>query len=166
MADLPSSALPSQTLGSEITKEIIKFDAAIADEGWYNYPVRVYPHHTDYSGVVWHGAYLTWMEEARVECLRSVGMSFEELVSAGVDLGGGRIIKRYHRSARMGDDLLIMTKLVPDKVRLNRQYQIRTEKDLCVTAVVTLVPVDFEKRKLLRSLPSSLEGAIARLTGI
>jgi len=166
MADLPSSALPSQTLGSAITNEIIKFDAAIADEGWYNYPVRVYPHHTDYSGVVWHGAYLTWMEEARVECLRSVGMSFEELVSAGVDLPVAEMNLRYHRSARMGDDLLIMTKLVPDKVRLNWQYQIRTEKDLCVTAVVTLVPVDFEKRKLLRSLPSSLEGAIARLTGI
>lgn len=165
MADLPSSALPSQTLGSEISK-IIKFDAAIADEGWYNYPVRVYPHHTDYSGVVWHGAYLTWMEEARVECLRSVGMSFEELVSAGVDLPVAEMNLRYHRSARMGDDLLVMTKLVPDKVRLNWQYQIRTEKDLCVTAVVTLVPVDFEKRKLLRSLPSSLEGAIARLTGI
>ena len=166
MADLPFSALPSQTQSSEITNEIIKFEQAIADEGWYNYPVRVYPHHTDYSGVVWHGAYLTWMEEARVECLRSVGMSFEELVSAGVDLPVAEMNLRYHRSARMGDDLLIMTKLVPDKVRLNWQYQIRTEKDLCVTAVVTLVPVDFEKRKLLRSLPSSLEGAITKLTGI
>ena len=166
MADLPFSALPSQTLGSEITNEIIKFEQTIADESWYNYAVRVYPHHTDYSGVVWHGAYLTWMEEARVECLRSVGMSFEELVAAGVDLPVAEMNLRYHRSARMGDDLLIMTKLVADKVRLNWQYQIRTEKDLCVTAVVTLVPVDFEKRKLLRSLPSSLEGAIAKLTGI
>jgi acyl-CoA thioester hydrolase len=111
-------------------------------------------------------SYLTWMEEARVECLRTVGMSFEELVSAGVDLPVAEMNLRYHRSARMGDDVLVMTRLVPDKVRLNWEYQIRTETDLCVTAVVTLVPVDFEKRKLLRSLPSSLEGAIAKLTGI
>jgi acyl-CoA thioester hydrolase len=162
MADLPSNTLPSQTLSSEI----VKFEEAIADEGWFSYPVRVYPHHTDYSGVVWHGTYLTWMESARVESLRSVGMSFEELVSAGVDLPVAEMSLRYHRSARMGDDLLIMTKLIADKVRLNWQYQIRTETELCVSAVVTLVPVDFEKRKVLRSLPSALEGAIAKLTGI
>jgi len=157
MADLPSTTL---------TSEITKFQPTNTNNGWFNYPVRVYPHHTDYSGVVWHGMYLTWMEEARVECLRTVGMSFEELVSAGVDLPVAEMSLRYHRSARMGDDVLVMTKLVPDKVRLNWEYQIRTETDLCVTATVTLVPVDFEKRKLLRSLPSSLEGAIAKLTGI
>lgn len=157
MADLPSTTL---------TSELTKFQPPYTSDGWFNYAVRVYPHHTDYSGVVWHGMYLTWMEEARVECLRTVGMSFEELVSAGVDLPVAEMSLRYHRSARMGDDVLIMTKLVPDKVRLNWEYQIRTETDLCVTATVTLVPVDFEKRKLLRSLPSSLEGAIAKLTGI
>jgi acyl-CoA thioester hydrolase len=153
-----------------LTNTIAKFepnpDLNLESEGWFNYAVHVYPHHTDYSGVVWHGNYLTWMEESRVECLRTVGMSFEELIAAGVDLPVAEMSLRYHRSARMGDDLLVMTKLVPDKVRLNWEYQIRNETDLCVTAVVTLVAVDFEKRKLLRSLPSSLEGAIAKLTGI
>lgn len=157
MTDLPSTAL---------TNVITKLESTTKNEGWFNYPVHVYPHHTDYSGVVWHGTYLSWMEAARVECLRSVGMSFEELIAAGVDLPVAEMSLRYHRSARMGDDVLVMTKLLPDKVRLNWEYQIRTETDLCVTAVVTLVAVDFEKRKLLRSLPSSLEVAIAKLTGI
>ncbi|PZU96155.1 MAG: acyl-CoA thioesterase [Pseudanabaena sp.] len=160
MSDLSSNPL---------TNVITKFEPTTASnqsDGWFNYPVIVYPHHTDYSGVVWHGNYLTWMEEARVECLRTVGMSFEELVSAGVDLPVAEMSLRYHRSARMGDTVLVMTRLVSDKIRLNWEYQIRTETDLCVTATVTLVPVDFEKRKLLRSLPSSLEGAIAKLTGI
>ena len=35
-------------------------------ENWFEYPVRAQPHHTDYAGIVWHGTYLTWMEEARV----------------------------------------------------------------------------------------------------
>jgi len=160
MSDLSSNTL---------TNDITKFESTTAinqSERWFNYPVIVYPHHTDYSGVVWHGNYLTWMEEARVECLRTVGMSFEELISAGVDLPVAEMSLRYHHSARMGDTVLVMTRLVPDKIRLNWEYQIRTETDLCVTATVTLVPVDFEKRKLLRSLPSSLEGAIAKLTGI
>ena len=158
--------MTAELTSNPFTNAITKFTSDSENEGWFNYPMRVYPHHTDYAGVVWHGTYITWMEEARVECLRTVGMSFEELVSAGVDLPVAEMNLRYHRSARMGDDVLVMTRLVPDKVRLNWEYQIRTETDLCVTAVVTLVPVDFEKRKLLRSLPSSLEGAIAKLTGI
>ncbi|MGL5804871.1 MAG: acyl-CoA thioesterase, partial [Xenococcaceae cyanobacterium] len=40
---------------------------------WFEYPVKAQPHHTDSGGVVWHGTYLTWMEEARVEYLRSIG---------------------------------------------------------------------------------------------
>jgi len=34
-------------------------------ENWFEYPVRVQPHHTDYAGLVWHGSYIAWMEEAR-----------------------------------------------------------------------------------------------------
>ena len=40
-----------------------------ASENWFEYPVRVQPHHTDYAGVVWHGAYIAWMEEARIRML-------------------------------------------------------------------------------------------------
>ncbi len=39
------------------------------DSVWFEYPVRAQPHHTDYAGVVWHGSYIIWLEEARVECL-------------------------------------------------------------------------------------------------
>jgi acyl-CoA thioester hydrolase len=104
------------------------------------------------------------MEIARVECLRAVGFSFEEVVASGVDLPVVDINIRYLRSAKMGDDLLVRTRLLPEKIRLVWEYEIRTPEDLCVTATVTLVPVDLEKRKVLRSLPSSLEGAIAQLT--
>ncbi|MEE3719909.1 thioesterase family protein [Tumidithrix elongata RA019] len=135
-------------------------------DGWFNFPVRVYPHHTDYAGVVWHGSYINWMESARVECLRSVGISFEDLVAAGVNLPVVNLSIRYHLPAKMGDDVIVMTKLQnPEKLRLNWAYQIRTENDLCVTALVTLVAVDMEKNKILRTLPSSLVGAIARLVG-
>lgn len=135
-------------------------------DGWFNYPVRVYPHHTDYAGTVWHGSYLTWMEEARVECLRSVGIGFEDLVSAGINLPVVNISIRYHLPAKMGDNLLVMAKLqTPEKLRLNWEYQIRTETELCVTALVTLVAVDMERNKIFRTLPSPLDSAIARLMG-
>ena len=30
----------------------------------YTLTKRVLPHHTDYAGVMWHGAYVQWREEA------------------------------------------------------------------------------------------------------
>lgn len=54
--------------------------------GWFHYRVRVQPHHTDYAGAAWHGSYIIWMEEARVECLRSIGINFADLVTLGCDL--------------------------------------------------------------------------------
>ncbi len=42
-------------------------------EGWLHYRVHAFPHHTDYAGVVWHGTYVNWMEEARVEWYGRLG---------------------------------------------------------------------------------------------
>jgi acyl-CoA thioester hydrolase len=33
--------------------------------------ISVQPHHTDYAGIVWHGTYIAWMEEARVEYFKT-----------------------------------------------------------------------------------------------
>jgi acyl-CoA thioester hydrolase len=37
------------------------------------WPVRVYYHHTDAGGVVYHGTYLDFMEAARIELLHALG---------------------------------------------------------------------------------------------
>jgi len=44
---------------------------------------RVLPQHTDHGGVMWHGAYLGWLEEARVEALAAVGLAYSDLASRG-----------------------------------------------------------------------------------
>jgi len=68
---------------------------------WFEYRVRSHPHHTDYAGVVWHGTYIAWMEEARVECLRSRGFDCTDVVTWGLDLPVVDLCLRYHRSIRM-----------------------------------------------------------------
>ena len=42
------------------------------------------PQHTDHAGVMWHGAYVAWLEEARVEALAAAGLSYS--VMAGMRL--------------------------------------------------------------------------------
>lgn len=133
---------------------------------WFEYIVRAHPHHTDYAGIVWHGTYLTWMEEARVECLRSIGIEFADLVSLGCDLPVVELSLRYHRPVKMGQTIVVKTRMTDlDGVRIHWDYQLQglNEPELYVTGRVTLVAVDREKGKILRQLPPAMQNALARL---
>ncbi|MGE5660551.1 MAG: acyl-CoA thioesterase [Actinomycetota bacterium] len=135
-------------------------------EGWFEYVVQVYPHHTDYGGIVWHGTYIAWMEEARVASLRAIGIEYAELVTQGVELPVVELALRYHRSVQMGQTLVIKTRMTASEgVRINWDYQIQSPdaQDLYVTAQVVLVAVDREKGKIVRQLPPGLKDALAKL---
>jgi acyl-CoA thioester hydrolase len=140
----------------------------ISADSWFEYPVRAQPHHTDYAGVVWHGSYIAWMEEARVECLRSLGIEFADLVALGCDLPVVELSVRYHRSLRLGMTAVVRARMLEmTGVRLNWDYQIQSldGQELYVTAKVTLVAVDMEKGKIMRQLPPDVKNAFAKLRG-
>ncbi len=134
---------------------------------WFEYPIRVQPHHTDYSGNVWHGSYIAWMEEARVECLRSIGVEFANLVALGCDLPVVELSVRYHRALRMGMTAIVKARMIEvDGVRINWDNQIQSldGKELYVSGRVTLVAVDREKGKIMRQLPPAVKDALTRLS--
>lgn len=132
---------------------------------WFEYPVKAQPHHTDYAGIVWHGTYLTWMEEARVEYLRSIGIEFADLVALGCDLPVVELSLRYHLPVRLGVSAIVKTRLVETKgVRINWDYEIQSYdgKELFLTGKVVLVGVDREKGKIMRKLPPVVQDALVR----
>jgi acyl-CoA thioester hydrolase len=149
------------------TKAIATDDTLRATtEAWFEYPVRAQPHHTDYSGVVWHGTYLTWMEAARVECLRAMGVDFADLVRLGCDLPVIELSVRYHRSMRLGEAAIVKTRMTEIAgVKMNWDYKIQPlqEKDLYVSGRVTLVAIDREKGKIMRQLPPAVKDILMRL---
>ncbi|MDJ0735897.1 MAG: thioesterase family protein [Nostocaceae cyanobacterium] len=135
-------------------------------ENWFEYPVRVQPHHTDYAGVVWHGNYLTWLEEARVEYFRSIGIEFADLVALGCDLPVVELSVRYHRSLRLGMMAVVKTRMKVTGVRMNWDYAIVSPggDELYVSAKVTLVAVDQKKGKIMRQLPVNFKDALMRVS--
>jgi acyl-CoA thioester hydrolase len=137
----------------------------LSSHDWFEYPVKVHPHHTDYAGVVWHGTYLTWMEETRVEALRSLGIEYADLVAMGCELPVVDLSIRYHRALKMGAEAIIRARMMEMQgVRINWEYEIQSlDRTIThVTAQVTLVAVDIEKGKILRQLPAAVKDAIAR----
>jgi len=100
--------------------------------------VRVYFEDTDMGGIVYHANYLRFMERARSDLLRLIGIdqraAFENgtgvYIVAGVDI-------RYRASARLDDDLLIETR--PLSIRaasVTLQQTIRHGNRLIVEAEV------------------------------
>ncbi|HYX14797.1 MAG TPA: thioesterase family protein [Nostoc sp.] len=138
-------------------------------ENWFEYPVRVQPHHTDYAGVVWHGSYIAWMEEARIECLRSIGIEFADLAAIGCDLPVVELSVRYHSSIKLGMAVLVKTRMAEvTGVRINWDYAIVSTdgQQLYVTAKVTLVALDSERGKIMRQLPPSVKDAFAKISAL
>jgi acyl-CoA thioester hydrolase len=141
----------------------------LAFEDWFEYAVRAQPHHTDYSNAVWHGTYITWMEEARIEYLRSIGIDFANLVALGCNLPVVELSVRYHRPILLGMAAIVRTRLSQlSGVRLNWDYQIQSPdgRELYTTARVTLVAVDRQKGKIMRQLPPDVENALVRIAAI
>ena len=137
-----------------------------SSQNWFEYPIVVHPHHTDYGGIVWHGSYLSWLEEARVECLRSIGINFADLVAMGCDLPVVDLSLRYHRSLRMGESAIVKTRTVDmEGVRIVWEYEIESSdrSTIYLTGMVTLVAIDREKGKIMRQLPTTVKDALIKL---
>lgn len=133
---------------------------------WFNYIVRVSPHHTDYAGVVWHGTYIAWMEEARIEQLRLTGLDYHKLVEIGCELPVVELAIRYHQAVQMGMEIVVKNRIMPIQgVRIPWEYRIESldGQSHYLSAQVTLVPVDRQTGKIQRRLPSLLQDAIAQL---
>jgi acyl-CoA thioester hydrolase len=138
-------------------------------ENWFEYPIRVQPHHTDYLGLVWHGSYIAWMEEARVECLRSIGINYADLVALGCDLPVVELSIRYHLAIQLGMAVVVKTRMAEvTGVRINWDYAIVSTdgQELYVTAKVALVALDRERGKIMRQLPPTVQDALARISAL
>jgi acyl-CoA thioester hydrolase len=135
-------------------------------EYWFDYPVRVHPHQTDYAGDVWHGSYVVWLEEARVEYFRALGVAYADLVDSGCELPVVELSLRYHRALKMGEEAIVKTCFSEIKgVRIHWDYRIESVKGLHVTAKVTLVAIDRHKAKIMRQLPPIIQDALSRIPG-
>ena len=139
----------------------------MSNHQWFEYPVKAQPNHTDYAGVVWHGTYLRWMEEARVEYLSSEGVEYADLITLGCDLPVIEMSLRYHKGIQLGTSAIVKSRISNYQgVRIEWEQNIGVPQktNLYVTAKITLVAVDRQKGKILRQPPSILHKTLLKLT--
>jgi len=95
------------------------------------FPVKVYYEDTDAGGVVYHANYLKFMERARSELLIDKGFS---VVRCEKEFGVLFVVKSmdidFASSARLGDDLVVVTKVLKlGKVVLVMQQSVYNDGD-------------------------------------
>ncbi len=78
----------------------------------FEFRIRVYWEDTDAGGIVFYANYLKFFERARTEWLRSLGI---EQRSLREQTGGIFVVSetavRYHRAARLDDELLVTARV-------------------------------------------------------
>ncbi|MEQ2456600.1 acyl-CoA thioesterase [Flavonifractor hominis] len=77
---------------------------------------------TDGMGIIYHGNYIHWMEEARTDFMDQIGWGYYRAVDAGIDFAVTDVSCRYRSMVRFGDTVAIsirITKLSPAKLELS-----------------------------------------------
>jgi len=101
--------------------------------------IRVRYQETDGQGIVHHANYLTWLEQGRVELLRSAGHSYKELEEQGILLVVAEAHLRYYLPARFDDVLRLVTTAVRAKgARIEHRYELYRGDTLLAEATTTI----------------------------
>lgn len=104
---------------------------------------------TDQMGVVYHGNYAQYLELARVEWLRSLGISYKTMEEGGIMLPVISLSIDYLKPA-LYDDLITVKVILKKKpaVRIEFDYKITNESwDLLATANTVLVFMDMKRKR-------------------
>ncbi len=138
------------------------------EEGGHVLPVRVYYEDTDFTGIVYHGAYVRFFERARSDFLRLVGIHHAELAKGvhGVSLAFAvrTMTLDFQRPARIDDVLEVHTSIAEYRgARLKLDQLIHRGDELMISAAVTVAIITSEGKptrlpvalaeKLQRHLP-------------
>lgn len=116
----------------------------IKSENVFLWPIRVYYEDTDAGGVVYHANYLKFMERARSEWLRSLGIEQDELrdnngvifaiLSAQVD---------YLLPAKFNDELFVSSEVIKKgKASITIEQDVLRETQVLCKGIIKVATLD------------------------
>ena len=104
--------------------------------------VRVYYEDTDFSGNVYHAAYLKFFERGRTEFLRDMGIHHSELAQEGIAFAVRAMTIEFEHAAHIDDLLDVETRVAAlSGARLTLEQTIRRDGDVLTRAQVEVVAI-------------------------
>jgi acyl-CoA thioester hydrolase len=129
------------------------------------WPLRVYYEDTDAGGVVYYANYLRFLERARTEWLRALGVGQAELMeTTGLAFAVRSINAEYLRSARLDDELQVVSTLdFLGRAQVCFAQRIDRAGETLLTATVRVACLDL-KRGRAAAMPPELYEQLKKLT--
>lgn len=118
--------------------------------------IRVRYSETDQMGYVYYGQYASYFEVARVECMRSLGLSYKSLEDQGILMPVSHFSIDYIKPCLYDDELTIETEIkeIP-QARIRFYYKtFNSGGELMNEAVTELYFLDKSKMRPIRAVES------------
>ena len=130
----------------------------------FSLPIRIYFEDTDSGGVVYHSNYLKFMERARTEWLRSIGIDQRHLKQDNhIMFVVHRIDIQFKLPARFNDDLIVKSELKDiGSSKIEFRQMIYRNDEMLIDASVDIASIDCEKFKPVR-IPPTIKQAMESL---
>jgi len=131
----------------------------LTDTKPFELPIRVYYEDTDAQGVVYYANYFRFMERARTEWLRSLGVDMVRLQDEERRIFVvAELQTKFHAPARLSDDLVVTAGL-QDLTRVSfdieqKIYRNNTDGDLLISGIVKAAYLDADSMRPKRVPPS------------
>ena len=108
----------------------------------HRFPVRIYYEDTDFSGNVYHAAYLKFFERGRTEFLRDAGVHHFELAAQGIAFAVRSMEIAFDGAARIDDLLTVTTEVTAiSGARLTLSQSILRDAVVLTRATVVVVAI-------------------------
>lgn len=133
------------------------------EDGAHYMPFRVYYEDTDASGIVYYANYLRFIERARTDLMRLIGITHSDLVQAsGLAFTVRRCHIDYHLPARLDDEIEVVTRVLDVRgASLEAEQNIRRGADNLVSTNLQIACIDSGGRA--RRLPKEIRAALLQL---
>ncbi len=123
------------------------------------FDLRVYYEDTDLAGIVYYANYLKFIERARSEWVRALGLDQVQMRREGLIFAVRRVEADYLSPARFDDALTVHTAMVlATAARIVLHQAVRREHQVLFDARITLVCLDSAAKPT--RLPSALRNAM------
>ena len=122
------------------------------------FETKVYYSDTDAYGVVWHGAYLRWLEKGRVDLCNALGLDLVSMKKMDILLPVTNMNVKYKASAKLDDAIIIETwieKFNSLSVTFKQVIKSKVTDKVFIEAVFDVVAIN-NAGKLYRRMPEDL----------
>ena len=125
---------------------------------FFSIKIKVRYCETDQMGLVHHGSYINYFEEARISWISNLGFSYSEMEKSGIILPVSKLNVSYLRPAYFDDELVVNVELAePPTSRLIFNYTIKNKDQVIVTGTTVLAFLNKETKKPVRCPDYMLE---------